>query len=426
MLNDCSYLYRTDGMLETSPPVLTNDADEAHRMADDKIDTIILSYKYRLLPTKAQHAALNDILEQQRILYNAALEERIDCYRKTGLSRTYIDQCMAITEWRQSDEEARSTPVNLQRWTLKRLDEAYKGFFDRLKRGDKAGFPRFRGNGWWKSFGFNELLGLRFDGKRIRFKSLPGSLRVHLHRPPPPDADLRSCTFTKDAKGWHVVFQLKTAAQPRNSANRHIGIDVGLTSLATLSDGTSIPNPRCAKRAEKELRRRQRALSRCKKGSNRRKKVRAGVARLHRKVKNTRETHLHQLSADLISKYDLIAVEKLNMKGMTKSRLAKSVHDASWGKFRQMLAYKAAKAGCELVEVDPRNTSQACSGCGVIVPKELHVRTHDCPDCGLVLDRDHNAAINILHKAVAGLGLHNVVGYGERATGNIICEEIAA
>jgi putative transposase len=145
------------------------------------------TYKFRLLPTRKQHQALRKICESQRQLYNAALQERIDCYRKTGKSLRYLDQCKALTELRD-DPEFSAVPANLQRWTLRRVEEAYQGYFGRVMRGEKAGFPRFRGIGWWKSFGFNEVGGLRFDGRRIRFKGLPGGLRVHLHRPLPARA----------------------------------------------------------------------------------------------------------------------------------------------------------------------------------------------------------------------------------------------
>src|SRR5205807_1862914 len=155
-----------------------------------------------------------------------------------------------------------------------------------------------------------------------------------------------------------------------------------------------IPNPRVAQRAENELRRRQRALARCKRGSNRRRKVRAQVARLHSKIADTRNTWLHQQSAALIKRADLIAVEDLKVSNMVRHpALARSISDASWSKFVSMLDYKAEKAGGHLVRVDPRNTSQKCSGCGELVPKSLAVRTHTCPSCGLVIDRDHNARL---------------------------------
>lgn len=386
--------------------------------------SMCLSFKFRLLPTRAQHRALEEILEGQRHLYNAALAERIDCFQKTGSGRTYMDQCKAVTEWRGQDADAAKTPANLQRWTLKRLDDAYAAFFRRAKGKGKAGFPRFRGKGRWRSFGFAEFSGIRFDGKRLRFSTLNGGVRVHTHRPLPAGKPL-SCTFMRDAKGWSVLFQMRVPCSDKRPVINAVGIDVGLTALATLSTGEAIPNPRHAKRAERELRRRQRALARCKKGSKQRQKVRAKVAQLHKKVSDTRSTYLHQISANLVDRFDLISVEKLNVKGMAKSVLAKPVHDASWGRLRQLLAYKAEKAGAQLIEIDPRNTSQACSCCGVIVPKTLSVRVHECTNCGTVLDRDHNAAINILRLGVVAQGALNVGQWPERAPGNITLEGVS-
>lgn len=379
---------------------------------------IVLTYKYRLLPTRRQHAALSRLLEDQRQLYNAALEERIGCYRKTGRGRTYVDQCAGLTEWRRSDSEVAALPLSLQRWTIKRVDDAYKGFFRRQKEGQHGGFPRFRGKGRWTSFGFSEFHGIALSGARVRFHGMPGSLRFRKHRELPPGKPL-TCIFSRDAKGWSVCFQMRVACRERSTMGRSIGIDVGLTTLATLSSGETIPNPRHARRVEREMRRRQRAVARCKRGSARREKAKRRATRLHAKVANARSTRLHQISAGLIRRFDTIAIEKLNLKGLAASRLAKSVHDAAWGRLRQLLAYKAEYAGCELIEIDPRHTSQACSGCGVIVPKGLSVRMHSCADCGLTLDRDHNAALNILRAGVAARGAQNVAGYSEHAPGNI-------
>ena len=167
----------------------------------------------------------------------------------------------------------------------------------------------------------------------------------------------------------------------------------------------------------KELRIRQRAVSRCKKGSKSRKKKVKQVSLLHLKIRNTRNTYLHQVSARLVKDYDLIAVEKLNMKGLTQGILAKQIHDAGWGKLRQYIAYKAEGAGRTMVEVDPKYTSQICPGCGVIKKKDLSERVHSCTDCGLVLDRDHAAALVILNRAVVRPGVGNVTGYGEHGLG---------
>lgn len=386
---------------------------------------MILTYRYRLLPTKRQHLALVEICESQRQLYNAALEERIDCHRKTGKGRSYQDQSRALTECRQSLPEMSALPANLQRWTLKRLDDAFAGFFRRIKAKDKAGFPRFRGKSWWTSFGFREFSGLQFDGQKIRFKGLPGALRVHLHRPLPPDADARSCTFKRDTKGWYIGFHIAVDAPEKRIVASAVGLDLGITTLAHGSNGLIIPNPRAARTAEKKMRLRGRALARCKRGSNRRRKVKAELTRLHAKITNTRKTYLHQQSAMLVKQYDLIAIEALNVKGLAAGMLAREVHDASWSAFINMLRYKAARAGAHLIEVDPRFTSQDCSGCGTRVPKKLAERTHACPACGLSLDRDHNAARNVLHRAVLRPGFDNVAGYGERRTGNITLEGVS-
>ncbi len=381
---------------------------------------MIVSFRYRLLPTKRQHRALEQILESQRQLYNAALEERIGAYRKAGLTRAYIDQTKALTEWRRSDPEACAFPVCLQRATLKRLDEAYSGFFRRVARGGNPGFPRFRGKGWFDSFGFREFVGITLKHGRLRFKGMPGSLRVHIHRELPEGAPIRSCTFKRDAKGWTVSFAMAIEAAAPRESERAIGVDLGITTFAALSDGGHIPSLKAARKAERRLRVSQRALSRKRRGSRGRCEARAAVARCHAAVARRRREHLHQASARLVGDYDAIVVEKLNVKALAGSRLAKDVHDASWARFISMLRYKAEWAGARLIEVDPHNTSQDCSGCGTKVPKGLADRRHDCPNCGLSIDRDLNAARNILGRAGVGPGLRNVAGCcGMRAGENL-------
>jgi putative transposase len=381
---------------------------------------MILTYRYRLMPTKRQHRALEMILESQRQLYNAALEERMGAYRKAGVTRSFFDQAKALTEWRQSDPEGRALPVNLQRATLKRLDAAFRGFFRRVKAGGKPGFPRFRGEGRFHSFGFSEFPGISLKLCRLRFKGMPGALRIHLHRQMPAEALIKSCTFRREAKGWHVAFAAEVPASPMRVHARAVGVDLGITTFAVLSDGAVIPSLRAARRAERRLRVVQRALARKRRGSANRLKARRAVARCHGATARQRANHLHQASARLVRFYDVIVVEALKVKALARSALAKDVHDASWAKFISMLRYKAEWAGAQLVEVDPRNTTQDCSGCGIKVPKELGDRLHKCPHCGLSIDRDLNAARNILHRAGVGPGLRNVAGNcGMRAGGNL-------
>ena len=383
----------------------------------------VRSYNYRLLPKKHQHEALNHILGDQRVLYNAALEERIGACRCTGKVRSYQDQCRAITEWRKEDEIARTTPANLQRWTLKRVDDAFNAFFRRAKaKGEKAGFPRFRSYNRWKTFGFNEFSGIRLIGNRLLFKGLRGGLKIHLHRPLPENPDIRACSFTRDEKGWTVSFQIAIVPVALPKTGKEVGIDLGISTLMALSDGTQIPNMRVGQKAQSELRIAQRSLSRCKKGSRRRKKVKKEVTRLHAKIKNTRSTYLHQVSTRLVKEYDLIAMENLNIKGLASGFLAKQVNDASWGKLQNYIRYKAEGAGKRVVEVSPNYTSQICPGCGVIKPKSLSERVHNCDSCGLVMDRDHASAMVIYDRAVVGPGIGNVVSLGKRRFGNISLE----
>lgn len=385
---------------------------------------MILTYCYRLLPSKPQHRALEAILEGQRQLYNAALEERIGAFRNAGVTRIYIDQCRALTEWRLSDPEAASVPLCLQRWTLKQLDEAYRGFFRRLKAGGNPGFPRFRGKGRFDSFGFREFSGIRFENGRLRFNGLPGGLRVHLHRPLPEGAPIRCCVFRRDVKGWKVGFAVYLPAAPPRPAVRAVGVDLGISTFAALSDGGFIPSLKAARRAEHQLRKANRALARKARGSQGRRKARTAVARCHARIARARLDYLHQACVRLVRDYDVIAVEKLNVKGLARSALARDVHDASWAKFISMLRYKAECAGARLIEVDRYNTSQDCSGCGMKVPKALGDRLHECSHCGLAIDRDLNAARNILHRAGVGPGLPNVAGYGMRAGANLVSDSV--
>jgi putative transposase len=384
---------------------------------------MILTYCYRVLPGRAQHRALEASLESQRQLYNAALEERIGAYRNAGVTRTYVDQCKALTEWRRSDPQAASVPLCLQRWTLKQLDEAFRGFFRRVKAGTKPGFPRFRGKSRFDSFGFREFRGIRFENGRLRFAGMPGGLRVHLHRALPEGTRIRSCVFRRDDKGWKVGFAVDVPAAPQRPSIRAVGVDLGISTFAALSDGGFVPSLKAARRVERRLRMVNRALARKARGSHGRRKARQAVARCHSKVARARLDFLHQASARLVRDYDVIVVEKLNVKGLARSALAKDVHDASWARFISMLRYKAECAASRLVEVDPHDTSQDCSGCGIKVPKKLDVRWHECPHCGLSIDRDLNAARNILNRAGVGPGLPNVAGCGMRAGVNLVFDE---
>lgn len=286
-------------------------------MAEANIPTQILTYKYRLLPSRGQHDKLRAALDHTRDLYNAALEERIDCYRKTGKGRSWYDQCKGLTELR-ADPAWAIYPVTLQRWPLRQVDMAFAAFFRRAKARDgKAGFPRFKGRDWFKSFGFSGRFGWAVNGARLRMRDV-GSIRLHLHRPLPfaPIA----CKVKREGRNWYALLTVEVpcAAEHRGPS---VGIDVGITMMAALSTGELIANLKPSRRAQSEMRRRQRALARCKRGSKRRRKIKARLASAHAKIARTRDTYLHQVTASLTARFSLIAVEKLNIKGLASGML---------------------------------------------------------------------------------------------------------
>jgi len=379
------------------------------------LSTQPLTFKFRLLPSAGQHDKLRAALDHTRDLYNAALAERTDCYRKTGKGRSWQDQCKGLTELR-ADPAWATYLVALQRWPLKQVDLAFAAFFRRLKARDgRAGFPRFRGREWFKTFGFSDRDGWRVTGARLRMKGI-GSIRLHLHRA--LTSTPIACKIKREGRNWYALLTVETVCATGHQGPT-VGIDMGITTLAALSTGELIANPRPARRAEREMRRRQRQLSRCKRGSKGRRKVKARLASLHGCIARTRETHLNQISASLTARFGVIAVEKLNVKGLSGGMLAGEVRDVAWGRLIQMLRYKAARAGGAVIEVDPNYTSQTCPDCGVIKRKELSERIHRC-DCGCVLDRDVAAARVILDRAGIRPGARNA-GATRRAPGKM-CE----
>lgn len=380
---------------------------------------MFLTFRYRLLPTRRQHRALEHVLECQRELYNAALQERIEAYRRAGVTRTYYDQTSALTEWRASDPEARACPVLIQRATLRRVDHAYRGFLQRKATGPVQGRPRFQGPGRFNSFAFAGFSGIRLVGQELRFFSgVPGRLRVHFHRPLPPAASIRSCWFRREGRGWHVGFVVDVAESPIKRQGQAVGVDLGLTHFAVLSDGTVIPSLRAARRAQAKLRRAQRSMCRKATGSNSWKKAKAAVKKCHLDTRQARANHLHQVSRMLVNNYSIIALEELHIAPMARGTFANDVRDAAWGTLVSMIRYKAEWAGARVIGVDCRQTSQVCSSCGSWSPTPLWVRVHECADCGVTMPRDLNAAKTILNRAGVGPGLRNVAPLGMRAGGS--------
>jgi putative transposase len=334
--------------------------------------------------------------------------------------------------------------VALSRWSITRVDDAFKGFFSHVKRGDNPGFPRFKGRSRWRSFGFAEWRGIRLKDGKLLFAGIVGGLKIRLHRPLPDGSDIKSCTFSKTSRHWFIAMQIDVpVAEAHANPESVVGIDVGVEHLVTTSDGLHIPNHRPRSRREKDLRIAQRALARCSRGSKRRAKVRERLARLQRCIANARSTYLHQVSARLARDYAFIAVEKLQVKNMTgsargtadepgtnvrqKAGLNRALLDAALAKLISYTSYKAARAGGMMVKENAANSSQDCSSCDERVPKALSERIHRC-SCGLVLHRDHNAAINILQRALKAHGRArppggaNVGHQPVRRLGNMVAE----
>jgi len=294
---------------------------------------------------------------------------------------------------------------------LRRLDKTFKAFFGRIKRGERAGFPRFKSNRRYRSLTFPSYGdGCRLDGRLVRIQGV-GEIKAKLHRP--VDGKIKTVTIKRDAGRWFVVFSVECAAAPMPASDRAIGLDVGLTAFATLSDGTEIDNPRLYRHAQRRLRVAQRRVARrTNKRSNRRRKAVALLQRHHAHIQNQRSDFQHKASRTLVNTYGVIVAEDLNIKGLASGMLAKSVNDAGWGYFLGILAYKAESAGREFIKVDPRGTSQTCT-CGQRVPKTLSERWHLCPSCGLSQSRDHVSAQVILR---LGLSLRSLTGPEVRAS----------
>lgn len=369
------------------------------------------TYKYRLCPTKYQVQLLADTLESCRALYNCAIEQRKLAYRQFGVSLNYYSQADELKEIKYFPEYKQVYSQVLQD-VLKRVDKSFQNFFRRLKNNETPGYPRFKGKGWYDSFTYPQSgFSLSDNSKgyqRIKLSKI-GNIKVKLHRC--IKGTIKTCTIKREVDKWYVCFACEIEPEYLPKTNKSVGIDVGLEKFAALSDGTMVENPRYLRKSEAKLKREQRKLSRKTKGSNSRKKQRTKVAKIHRKIKNQRNDFLHKESRKLVENYDVIVFEDLRIKNMVKNhRLAKSISDASWSKFIEYTTYKAESAGRKVIFVNPRNTSQTCSGCGVIVKKSLSVRVHKCPHCGLVLDRDVNAAINILRAGTAPGGATAVAG----------------
>lgn len=283
-----------------------------------------------------------------------------------------------------------------------------KKTFGRWLKGDcngkRSGKPRFKGVGRYRSFTFPQMKQDCIQGKFINLPKI-GWLKLIQHRPLPDGFKIKTATVTRKADGWYVTLSLEDSSVPALTPDtptleNTIGIDMGLKAFLVDDSGSDEPIPQHYRKAERRLKRLQRSLSRKKKGSHRRQKAVKRVSKAHLKVSNQRKDFHYKTAKKLLSQGKHVAYEKLNIKGIARTRLAKSTHDAGWRQFLSILSIKAERAGLLTIAVNPNGTSQNCSGCGTKIPKILKDRLHACPECGLTLDRDHNAAINIKDLAV--------------------------
>ncbi len=356
------------------------------------------TYKYRIYPTRKQRRVLLRVLEICRILYNSCLADRRNQYRNTGKGLSRIRQQEILRSDKKRISALHEVHSQVLQDVLFRVDHAFQAFFRRVKeRSGRAGYPRYKGEGQFDSICYPQEPGFRLTSQGLHLSKI-GTVKIRLHRK--IEGAVKTCIIRRDEDVWYACFTVEyeraTIAVPETA----IGIDAGIKSFAVLSDGTVIDNPRYLNKSEKKLRKAQQRLSRRIKGSANRRKARKKVATIHRSIRNQRADFHHKVSRSLVNKHGFIAVEDLKIQNMVRNRpLAKSISDVGWGQFFNFLAYKAENAGCRLERVPARNTTINCSACGTRVDKPLSGRVHICPNCGLILDRDHNAAINILNRA---------------------------
>ena len=415
----------------------------------------IKAFKYRIYANKTTTEKLQWTLDRCRELYNACVQERRDAYEirvkrhpnyydedtRKQLAReyaiNYYEQKHKLVDIKEVRPEYQEIASHVLQDVTLRVDNAFKAFFQRAKSGKTPGYPRFQGKDRYDSFTYPDKAGWKLDTitrpvdkkgmVRVDLKlSKIGTVKLHLHRD--VAGTIKTLTIKREEEHFYAVFACevgKPEALPVSYED--VGIDLGVTYFAALSNGEFIEPPRLYRKAEKKLKKLQQELARKKRGSHRRQKAVKQVAKAHRKVANQRRDFLHKESRKLINRYQVIAFEDLKTANLVKrpkakqdeetgaylpngaaakGGLNKSISDAGWALFTEMTSVKAGWAGRAVLFVNPYKTSQRCSGCGKEGPhKDLSERTHTCVHCGLVLDRDTNASINILnlgYKALSG------------------------
>jgi putative transposase len=368
-------------------------------------------FKYRLYPFPNQERELLRQFGELRFLWNYALEQRKEAWRKEKRSVSYVDQCRDLAKWRAYDKEGLGTVYgHVAKETLARLDDAFKHFFRRVKSGGRPGFPRFKHEVTSMCYPDSNGPGAIVPGRNGTWRlhlSKVGDLPIKVHRPL-SEGPVKTVTVKREGDRWYAVLTVEVAdpapAAP-TAPESPVGVDLGLSHLATLSTGEVVEAPKFLRRAERRLGRAQRVVSRRRKGSHNREKAKLRLARCHAKVRDQRRDFAHKVTTGWAKRHDLIAFEDLSVPSMLgNGRLSKSISDAGWGLLRQMSEYKEARRSGRYVEVPAKGTTQTCSKCGRLAdpPLTLKDRTYECP-CGLRMDRDLNAARNILARALAAV-----------------------
>lgn len=385
------------------------------------------AYQYRLRLTQQQQSTIDSWIELCRRQYNYRLRERFDwweqnrcdvsscstvcCYLPELKDRPdFYSQKRDLVNSKKLFPEYKGLPSHALQDVVKRVEKAYDRWVKGYSNGKRSGRPRFKGYGRYRSIAFPDpVKPEHIKGNLIQLPKI-GAVKVILHRPIPDSFKVKTAEIVRKADGYYLTLSLEDVSVPALSPelptmNNTIGIDMGLKSFLVDDSGEEIPIPQHYRKAERRLKKLQRSLSRKRKGSKRRRKAIKRVAKAHLKVSNQRKDFHYKTAKKLLSKGKNIGHEDLNIKGIARTRMAKSTHDAGWGQFLQILSVKAANAGLMTIAVNPNGTTQNCSSCGEKVQKTIQDRWHSCPHCGCSLDRDHNAAINIKHRAVGHLVL---------------------
>jgi putative transposase len=357
--------------------------------------TVRKTFKYKLKPSIDQERLLDRALMLCRQVYNAAITERREAWQKCGVSVTYYQQKAELPDIKTDLPEYSEVHSQVLQNVIQRVDWAFQAFFRRVKAGETPGYPRIHGRNRYNSLTYPQFgRGVSLENGLLNLSKI-GPIAVRWSRS--MEGTPKTVTVSREADGWYECFSCAEAPTHHlPPAGQDTGIDLGLEAFATLSNGTRIFHPGWYRKAERALKTAQRRVSRRKKGSRRRRKAVTLLAKAHQKVKRQRADFHHKVALRLVQTHNTVYYEDLQTANMLKNHyLAKSISDASWAAFVDILSFKAVCAGRRVIAVPAAYTSQRCSGCGSLVQKGLSVRWHSCPDCGTSLHRDHNAAKNI-------------------------------